>query len=492
MSSIGLDVGTSMVKAVRFDEDYQAVDSTDEPTTVIRGPDGAREQDMHEVWAAAARVLAAIASRCPDSVDLVAVTAQGDGCWLVDGHQRPVGNALLWNDNRAAGVLQDWQDDGTLERSFRISGSLGAPGSSHAQLRWLRQHEPDRLDRATCMLTCGGWIYARLTDRLVVDNSEAANPFCDAVTGAYDPRLVDLFGLQADAALLPPIVTGTDRVAPLSSSVAKQLGLPEGTPVVLAPYDVVTTAIGAGAVEVGAGFAVLGTTLCIGATDDQPRLERPPNGMTLPLGDDGRWLIAYATMTGTETLHWAAQLLGLADVQALGALAATATRPDPPLLLPYLSLSGERSPFLDSQVRGSLLRLDLMHTPADIAHGVFDGLTLAVLDCVRAAGRPTSLALSGGGARSDQWSQAICDATGVPVTRPDTPEIGARGAVLSAAVATGVFSDLREAASAAVRPGPVLHPCLERTNWFDQRYTDFVASRGVAAGQHRGRAAAIG
>lgn len=477
MSRIGLDVGTSLVKAVRFDDGWRAVDTEAEETTVVRGGDGAREQDMDEVWAAAVRVLTAVVSRSPDEVEVVAVTAQGDGCWLVDSDQRPVGNALLWNDNRAAGVLQEWQDDGTLEEAFRISGSLGAPGSSHAQLRWLRAHEPERLARARWLLSCGSWVYARLTGELALDTSEAANPFCDARTGEYDPRLVELFGLRDEASLLPPVVSGSDRVAALAGSVADELDLPQGTPVVLAPYDVVTTAIGTGAVEVEAGFAVLGTTLCVGVVDDQPRLDRPANGMTLPMGDDGRWLIAYATMTGTETLHWAAQLLGLPDVRALGELALTATRPDPPLLLPYLSLSGERSPFLDSNVRGSLLRLDLMHGPADIARGVFDGLTLAVLDCVRAAGRPDSLALSGGGARSDQWAQAICDATGVPVTRPDMPEIGARGAVLSAAVATGVFADLREAVEAAVRPGPVLEPDAERTAWFDERYAEYVAAR---------------
>ena len=136
--------------------------------------------------------------------------------------------------------------------------------------------------------------------------------------------------------------------------------------------------------------------------------------MTLPMGDDGRWLLAYATMTGTETLHWAVRMLGLQDVAALAALAGGATRRDPPLLLPYLSPAGERSPFLDTRVRGSLLGLDLRHTAADVARAVFDGLTLAVLDCVGAAGHPARVALSGGGARSTSWCQDICDALGVP------------------------------------------------------------------------------
>ena len=92
---------------------------------------------MDDVWAAAADVVAAVAARSPDPVELLAVTAQGDGCWLVDADARPVGPALLWNDNRAAGVVDGWARDGTLERAFAVSGCYGASGVAHAQLRWL-------------------------------------------------------------------------------------------------------------------------------------------------------------------------------------------------------------------------------------------------------------------------------------------------------------------------------------------------------------------
>lgn len=478
MSVIGLDVGTSRVKAVRFDAAWRAVDSEGETTVVRRIGGGGREQDMSEVWTAAARVLSALSDRCPDEIELVTVTAQGDGCWLVDAEGRPVGPALLWNDNRAASVIEVWQQDGTLEDAFRSSGCFGAPGLAHAQLRWLQEHQPDRLGRSAWVLSCGSWIFANLTGRRVIEESEAANPFCNAATGSYDPRLLDLFDLTPLARLLPPIVSGSDRVAPLRDDVAHALGLPLGTPVALAPYDVVSTAIGSGAVEVGAAFAVLGTTLCVGVVSDDPLLGRPANGMTLPIGVPDRWLIAYATMTGTEIVDWAAQLLGVHGVEDVALLAQESARPDVPLLLPYLSAAGERSPFLDATVRGSLLQIDLMHTPADVARSIFDGLTLAVLDCLTAAGRPASLALSGGGARSRLWCQTICDAAGVPVVLPDTPEVGARGAVLVGATAVGMFAGLDEAIAAAVRPGEVLHPNSERTTWYAERYRQFLRAQG--------------
>lgn len=481
MSVIGLDVGTSRVKAVRFDASWQAADSEAEATAVIRTDDGRCEQDMDEVWAGVVRVLTAITQRSADPIDLVAVTAQGDGCWLVDAHAQPVGNALLWNDNRAAGIVEGWRTDGTLDGAFRISGCLGAPGLANAQLRWLLEHEPDRVDRAARLLSCGSWVFAKLTGRLVLEQSDAANPFLNATSGRYDESLLDAFGITGLRRLLPPAVAGADRVAPLTAS---SLGLPTGTPIALAPYDVAATAVGSGAVEAGSAFAILGTTLCIGVVSDDPMLSRAPNGMTLPGAEPNTWLLACATMMGTEVLDWAARLLGLADAEAVTALAAESRRTDLPLVLPYLSPAGERSPFLDPGMRGGVLGLDINHTRADVARAIVDGLTLAVLDCLHGTGKPQSLALSGGGSQSALWCQSICDAANVPVIRPDTAEVGARGAALVGATDAGMFASIGDAVARAVRAGHVHQPDPVRAARYAEsyaRYVDARASRYTAA-----------
>lgn len=474
MSVIGLDVGTSRVKAVCFDDAWRAVDAESEATEVLRSGGGRSEQLMPAVWDAAARVLGAVAHRSPDSVELVAVTAQGDGCWLVDAHGDPVGPALLWNDNRAGAIVDSWHADGTLDTAFGISGNYGAPGVATAQLRWLLEHEPEATERAARLLSCGSWVYANLTGRQVLEQSDAANPFFAASTRAYDDRLLELFGLAGLRRLLPPTVSGADRIAPLT---AGSLGLPVGTPVALAPYDVAATAVGTGVIDVGSAFGILGTTLCVGLIADDPMLSRPPNGLTLPAVVEGRWLIAYATLMGTEVLDWVARVLGLDGAEAVVRLAGTSERADLPMVLPYLSPAGERSPFLDADIRGSILELDVTHTPADIARAALDGLTLAVTDCLHAAGKPQSLALSGGGARSALWCQAIADAVNVPVVRPDVAEVGARGAVLVGATDAGRFASLADAVAAAVRPGPVHEPDPERAAHFGERYLRFVAAR---------------
>ena len=478
MSVIGLDVGTSRIKAVRFGHDWDVADSESAPSPVLRSAGGRCEQDMLEVWRHAGQVLAAVVARSHDSIDLVAITAQGDGCWLVDTHGAPSGPAILWNDNRATAIVGGWQSDGPLDAAFEISGCYGAPGLASAQLRWLQDHAPEQLAHSATLLSCGSWIYAQLTGRLVLESTDAANPFFDARSRRYDPALLALFGLDHAQHLLPEVVSGSDRIAGLTRSAAARIGLPAGTPIAIAPYDVPASAIGTGTTRPGTAFGILGTTLCLGVVADDPALSRPANGLTLPGTDTDRWLIAYATLIGTEVLDWTARLLALESAQAVVDLAATSTSDHLPLVLPYLSPAGERSPFLDHAVRGSIHELDITHTPADLAQAAFNGLTLVVLDCLRAAGAPPhSLALCGGGAGSRTWCQDISDATAIPVTLADVSEVGARGAALSGATDLGWFPDLDAAAHAVVHPGRTLEPQPGRTAHYEDLYTHFLATR---------------
>ncbi len=388
---------------------------------------------------------------------------------------------MLWNDARASAVVDGWQRDGTLDATFEITGCFGSAGLANAQLRWLLRHEPASVQRAETLLSCGSWIYYRLTARRVLEVSDAANPFLAARTGGYDATLLDRYGLAEVKRLLPPLVSGSERIAPLRGDVASELGLRAGTPVALAPYDVVATAIGTGAIDTGQSFTVLGTTLCSGTVSDDPNLTRVPGGMTLPINRPDRWLIAHATMTGTGALDWVASMLAVGGAAELLDLAATAVESprDRPLLLPYLSPAGERSPFRDPAIRGSWIGLDTTHTRADLARAALDGLTLVVRDCLGALGPISSLAVSGGGARSELWCQSISDATGAAVHCPDTAEVGVRGAVLVGAADAGMFDGLPAAVAAIVHPRHTHLPEPAARERFEADYQRFRANRHV-------------
>ena len=275
--------------------------------------------------------------------------------------------------------------------------------------------------------------------------------------------------------MLPPVLA--NPVAELLPDVASRLGLRAGTAVALGPYDVVASALGMGAVHVGDGYGILGTTLCIGAVAGDPALDRAPAGMSLSTGWGSRWLVAYATLAGTGVLDWAARLVGVDTAAELVALAATSTTDVPPLLLPYLSPAGERAPFRDSHARGGLLGLTLEHTPPDVARGVLEGLSLAVRDCLVASGQhPETLAVCGGGSRSAAWCQLLADVTGTTVRTSDVDEVGARGAVLAGLVSVGRFRDV-DAAVADLEPGEVFVPEVLAGQRFGPLYERFLQAR---------------
>jgi xylulokinase len=476
MTIICVDAGTTVIKAVAYDQAGAEVAVARRETVVTRPAPGHAEQDMGAVWDAVVHAVRAVAPR-PDAVELVAVTAQGDGCWLVDAKGEPTGPAILWNDARAAATVDAWTRSGLAEAAFRLNGSAAASGLPHAILTWLREHDPERLERSHTMLTCGGWIFSRLTGEPAADESDASAPFMDLRTRAYSRELTAMFGLEWAERLLPPIRSG--HVAGLTSDA---LGLPLGIPVVMAPYDIVTTALGAGAVLPGQACGILGTTLCTEVLVGSPDLGGSPTGITIALPDG--YLRAFPTFAGTEVVQWTCRMLGLNDPAELGELATLS----PPgagglTFLPYLSPAGERAPFSDPLARGSLLGMSFEHGREHIARAALEGLTMVIRDCLAATGAaPTELRVCGGGSASGAWLRLIADVTGLPVRRPADAEVGARGAYLVGLAATGRASSVADAAAEHVRLRDAVEPDPVRRSFYDRQFDDFLALRGAGAG----------
>lgn len=482
MATLCLDAGTSLLKAVVYDDAGVVLASAHRATTVQRPQPGFAEQDMSLIWAGAADVLREAAAATDTAIDVVALTAQGDGCWLVDGLGEPVGPAILWNDARAAATVSAWMADGTVERVFARSGATTFAGLPSAILPWLAQHAPETVARATAALTCGSFLYLKLTGDVTLDVSDASAPWLDARTQEYAPETLERLGLDWAHPLLPPLRRVGDAPGRLTAEAARALGLTAGTPVVLAPYDIAATAIGAGAIAPGDACSILGTTLCTEVVVDRVATDGAPSGFTIALGLDDLRLRAHPTLAGTEVLQWAAELLGLKGAAAVPDLAAHAPAGANGLVvLPYLSPAGERAPFLAPEARGTLMGLTVEHTREDVARAVLEALSHVVRECLESAAvAPTQLRLCGGGAASDVWCQLIADVTGLPTTRPADAEVGAKGACVVAAVATGAAADLADAVGRLIPAGTAFTPREATREMYDNRHRTFLAVREAA------------
>jgi erythritol kinase (D-erythritol 1-phosphate-forming) len=482
MATICVDAGTSVIKAVAFDDRGTETFVARQETEVLRPAPGFSEQNMSSVWEAAASTIRMVVDQLRDPVRLISLTAQGDGCWLVDADGRPTGPAILWNDARAAAIVDRWLEAGVFKEAFRHNGSQAFAGLPNAIFAWLKQHDPGRLERSAKSLCCNGWIFYQLTGRMVIDESDASVPFFDVRERRYSLQLLQLYGLEWAERLLPEVLTNDQRVGELRLTTAAELGLPPRLPVVMSPYDVASTAIGVGAVSDGQACSILGTTLCTEIVVNHLNLEGEPSGLTIPLGPPGSYLRAFPTLAGAEVIHWAVKQLGLSGPAELSRLAAEVPPGAAGLrLLPYLSPAGERVPFLNTGARGSLFGLSFEHGREHIARAVLEGLSLIIRDCFQATQTvPSPLSvcgLCGGGANSDVWCQLIADVTGTPTFRPVDQEVGAKGAFIVGLVAVGQEADFSSAAKKYVGIRDAFEPHRERHALYNKLFEQFLAIR---------------
>lgn len=487
-ATLAVDAGTSLIKAVVFDErGYEQV--VVRRTTAIDSPHpGWAEQDMNEVRDAVWDCVADAARQYGHPIARIAITGQGDGVWMIGHDGAPVRPAVLWNDARAADIVEGWTRDGLIEKAFRVNGSLGNLGLPHAILAWFLAEDPAVLEDVRDVVTCGSWLFESLTGARGLHPSEASAPWLDAATGQYSDELFALYGLRSVRELIPPVLSNDELTQPLLSTAAERIGLDAGIPVTLAPYDVVTTATGGGSIAVGSGFCILGTTLCTGTLVDTVDTSATPTGLTLHGGEGHPITRAFPTLAGTGVIEWVREVLGVEDAAALTELArgsepgANGVR-----MWPYLSPAGERMPFLDADARGILGGITFGTGRADIARSTLEGLAHVIRDCLDASGaHVTELVLSGGGSASDLWCQVIADVTGVPTVRVAGTQVGAKGAMLYAAVAAGEYEDLLSASESLVQRQETFTPNASTRDLFDERHEDFLRTRETLTQRWRG------
>jgi erythritol kinase len=472
MAWLCIDAGTSVIKAVLIDETGRELALARQSVAVARPGPGYAEQDMGAVWEAVVSVSRAITQQNFAEVDGIATTAQGDGCWLVDGTGEPVGPAILWNDGRAHEVIEQWRAEGIIAEAFRTSGSVAYPGLPNAIWRWLQVCDPQVLERARWSLTCNGWLYFKMTGEIAADLSDASNPFCDIVERRYSPELLSLYGVEQHTHLLPEIARTQPPSRAILRHAAQALGVRAGIRVVTAPYDIVATAAGSGCVAPGEGCLILGTTACPEVITSDAGREGAAAGTTIALYADNLYLRAMPTLTGCEALDWTAATLRAESLEDLSRMAAQApVGAHGVVCVPYFSPAGERSPFLAPAAQASFLGVSLTHTREDMARAVFEALSFAIRECfLTASAKPLErVTICGGGSRSDFWCQLIADVCGCGVLRPDTSEVGGRGAFF---YATGSFG--------ATASGQIYEPDKERTAIYNDLFGRFQKLRDAA------------
>ncbi|MEI4488282.1 FGGY-family carbohydrate kinase [Frigidibacter sp. MR17.14] len=482
---IGIDAGTSVIKAVAFTLSGAQIAAAAVPNRYATTAEGAATQDLRQTWDDCARALRGLGDRIKDlaaRTAALAVTAQGDGTWLVGADNAPVGDAWLWLDARAAGTTRQLSASPQIRAHFHATGTAINTCQMSAQMAHMDRHCPARLDRAEVALHCKDWLYLNLTGIRATDPSEASFTFGDFRTRTYSEIAIEAIGLTHRRRLMPEILEGTERTHPLTAAAAEATGLRTGTPVCLGYVDMVMTALGAG-VHTGTPGAACST---IGSTgvhmravrDTAVRLDRS-SGYVICLPAPGMVTQVQTNMAATLNIDWALRVA--ADLMAdLGQPQDTAdlvaridgwmarSAPGQILYQPYISEAGERGPMVNPDARAGFIGLSAHHRFPDLIRAVVEGLGLAARDCYGAMGElPQELRLTGGAARSQALRQVLAAAVGAPVRVSAREEAGAAGAAMMAAVAIGAYPDMDACIAEWVTPllgtAEAPDPALTRT-----------------------------
>jgi erythritol kinase (D-erythritol 1-phosphate-forming) len=469
---MGIDLGTSVVKAAAFSKDGEVLAVEGRRVKLYNPRPDCSEQDIQETLEALGEVVRTIVD-CPDEpVEVIGLTGQGDGLWLVDEQGRQVRRAMTWLDARANSIVEEWMASGIFEEHFRRNGNITFPGAPSAIMEALARTEPESLERATTAGYCKDVVLQALTGVRATDASDASEPFMNHDTRDYDSRILELFGLDAYGHLLAPIDPSPGPMRPLSADGAQLTGLSEGTPVHNGPFDLPATAMGAGTNKLGDGAIIVGTTLALEVLSDHVDTSGEPGGQTLCALEPDRWLRAMPAMVGTASMDLTLELIGSTHADIEDFLSESPPGARGVSVLPFFSPSGERAPFVEPHARGQLSGMTLNTTRADVVRAVAEAVGYAARHCLEAAGLKGEVAICGGGAESRAWRQVLADVLQRPLRIARRPEVGARGAAMAAMIAAGIDFD----GSEWTRPEGHVEPSADLADLYDEGFGSYLTS----------------
>ena len=456
------DVGTIGDKATLYDLQGTLIASELVEYPIYYPGANSVEQDPEDWWNAvctATRLLLEKSGVKNSEIAVVSFSAQMMGCVLVDKNGDPMRRALIWADTRSTVQEKRMLDTVGMKNGYNITGHRISASYSVSKLLWVKDNQPEIYNKSAKMLNAKDFIIRRLTGKFVTDYSDACGTnLFDLKQKCWSEELISAYGVRRD--LLPEALPSTAIAGGITAEAARQTGLMEGTPVVLGGGDGSCASAGAGAVEEGKIYDVLGTSSWISIVTKAPVFDENMRTFSWIHLDENLYTPNGTMQAGGVSLNWfkntfcgedsaKAKELGISVYKLIDeAIAQTAPGAGGVLHLPYFL--GERSPRWDYNASGTFLGLRASTTKAEMARAVLEGVAynlkaiLDVFDDPALYPKFEEITFIGGGAKSKVWAQIMADVWGIPVVIPRyLEEATSMGAAICGGVGVGAFPDFR-------------------------------------------------
>ena len=474
---LGIDIGTSGVKAVIVAHDGQVIAQTTSALSVSRPQPLWSEQPAEDWWTATQAAVLALDPSLRTRVCGVGLAGQMHGATLLGADDKPLRPAILWNDGRSFAECAELE--ALVPRSRAITGNLAMPGFTAPKLLWIKRNEPALFDRVETVLLPKDYVRLCMTGDKASDMADSAGTLWLDVAGRdWSDAMLNATGLTRDQ--MPRLFEGNEITGMLRTDVAAAWGM-ESIPVVAGGGDNAAGAAGVGVVKDGDALLSLGTSgvIFVATNDFRPNPGRAVHAFCHCL--PGMWHQMSVHLSAASCIDWGVRATGVggpADFFALAEAAGAATGPE--LFLPYLS--GERTPHNDAHIRGALLGLNNETDQGRVAATVLEGVAFAHADgmeVLREAGTAIEqLSVIGGGARSRYWGRILAAALNVRLAYLEGGEVGPAlgGAKLALMAVTGASAD-----EACIAPpiSDVVEPDLDLADRLAPRLARFRAAYGA-------------
>ena len=472
---LGLDLGTSGLRAILTDVDGKVIVASDQAYPVSHPHSGWSEQDPADWVAATERALDALRASHPSEVaalKAIGFSGQMHGATLLDKADKVLRPAILWNDTRSAKEAAAMDGDSAFRA---ISGNIVFPGFTAPKLAWVKAHEPALFDRVAMVLLPKDYLRLWLSGDHVSDMSDSAGTsWMDTGKRAWSDELLAKSGMRADQ--MPRLVEGTEVSGTLRPELAQRWGIAGTVKLVGGGGDNSASACGVGCFGEGDGFVSLGTSgvLLSAKAGFAPSPETAVH--TFCHSVPGTWYQMGVILSATDSLNWLAAQTGSKPAALSALLGARIDGPGQIRFLPYLS--GERTPHNDAAIRGAFAGISIGDGHKELTQAVIEGVAFALKDnhvALKATGTELKSLLGiGGGSKSDYWVELIATLLGVPI---DMPEAGDFGAALGAARLAIVGDTGAEPAAVMSRPAVArtVEPRADLAHAYDDAYAQFRA-----------------
>ncbi|ASS55660.1 xylulokinase [Rhizobium leguminosarum] len=423
---LGLDLGTSGVKAMLIDGDQKIVGSANGSLDVSRPHSGWSEQEPAHWVRATEEAVAGLKAKHPKelaAVKGIGLSGQMHGATLVDASDKVLRPCILWNDTRSYVEAAALDAD---PRFRALTGNIVFPGFTAPKLAWVAKHEPDVFGKIAKVLLPKDYLRLWLTGEYISEMSDSAGTsWLDTGKRAWSSELLAATKLSEEQ--MPALVEGTEQAGKLRSELAAQWGISGDVVVAGGAGDNAASACGMGTVSDGAAFVSLGTSGVLFAANGSylPKPESAVHAFCHALPNT--WHQMGVILSATDALNWHSGVTGRSAADLTGEVGDTLKAPTGVTFLPYLS--GERTPHNDAVIRGAFIGLEHESSRVVLTQAVLEGVAFAIrdnLEALRSAGTGISRVTAiGGGSRSRYWLASIATALGVPVDLPADGDFGA-------------------------------------------------------------------